>query len=607
MNENQSNQGPKQKIVEKLLGSSNILVTVSKNPSVDELAAALGLTLMLDELNKHPTAVVSGQIPAAISFLDPAKTFENTVDSLRDFIIALDKEKADHLRYKVEGDVVKIFITPYKTTISESDLEFSQGDYNVELVLALGVDSQDNLDAALSAHGKIFHDATVASLSVGDEKSKLGTINWHESGASSISEMLVSLSEALKSDKTLLTEQVATAFLTGIVAATDRFSNSKTSSKVMTMAAQLMAAGANQQLIAAKLEESDAISKESSDTQNDTDSQESDDDADDTSNEEEKQSEAKPAAGTLSISHEKKGDLDEVAKQTQAEDQADAFEEAEESLAKKLEEVAPATVAAPSINEEIIEESKDEAPAEEPSLGGTLNATTEEAAEAKRLDEAADRNKTILTHGQAGGYMDQPSGPQFTAPLNASMQPDRSEPPSVDIFKEETPDVSTQAPIVMPPISDQPSPQVADTAVTQLPPIPEPSSNVPAETLADLDRKNRSDMHADAQAAVAAAFAEPAVASPSDSAEAPVLPPLPTLMPEQQPASPVAPAGLPPLPDFSKMPEPALPPLPQFGPPSGAIPPEQLGQIFTSPQAQPQVPQPSTVPSDPNQFKIPGQ
>src|SRR5690606_19983162 len=179
--------------------------------------------------------------------------------SLRDFIIALDKEKADHLRYKVEGDVVKIFITPYRTTITQNDLEFSQGDYNVELVLALGVKDKGNLDAALQAHGKIFHDATVATFSCGDAPSKLGDIDWHDPNASSISEMLVSVSEALKTDSPIMDEQIATAFLTGIVAATDRFSNNKTSSKVMTMAAQLMAAGANQQLIAAKLEEAHEI------------------------------------------------------------------------------------------------------------------------------------------------------------------------------------------------------------------------------------------------------------------------------------------------------------------------------------------------------------
>lgn len=244
----------RQQIVESIKKFSNILVTVSTNPSVDELSAALGLTIMLNNLDKRATAVVSGNVPPAITFLDPEKTFENSVNSLRDFIIALDKEKADHLRYKVDGDVVKIFITPYRTTLGQEDLEFSQGDYNVELVIALGVKDQDHLDKALAAHGRIFHDATVATISTDNEPSTLGSIDWRDPASSSLSEMLVSLSDALKDDTPVLDEQIATAFLTGIVSATDRFSNGRTSSRVMTMAAQLMAAGANQQLIAAKLE-----------------------------------------------------------------------------------------------------------------------------------------------------------------------------------------------------------------------------------------------------------------------------------------------------------------------------------------------------------------
>lgn len=249
----------RQQIVDSIKSSSNILVTVSTNPSVDELSAALGLTIILNKMDKRSTSVVSGVIPAAINFLEPNKTFENSADSLRDFIIALDKEKADHLRYKVDGDVVKIFITPYKTTLSQGDLEFSQGDYNVELVIALGVKDQDHLDKALDAHGKILHDAKVITVTTGSEASKLGSIDWHDGAASSLCEMVVSLADGLKSGPTLLDEQISTALLTGIVSSTDRFSNDRTSSQVMTMAAQLMAAGANQQLIAAKLEEAHDI------------------------------------------------------------------------------------------------------------------------------------------------------------------------------------------------------------------------------------------------------------------------------------------------------------------------------------------------------------
>src|SRR6266446_5785567 len=129
----------KQQVAERLKQATNILVTVSNDPSVDQLAACIGMTLLLNKMNKHATAVFSGKVPSTIEFLKPEKTIETNTDSLRDFIISLDKNKADKLRYKVEKDVVRIFITPYRTSLTEKDLVFSQGDYNVEVVMALDV------------------------------------------------------------------------------------------------------------------------------------------------------------------------------------------------------------------------------------------------------------------------------------------------------------------------------------------------------------------------------------------------------------------------------------------------------------------------------------
>ena len=249
----------KEQIVKQITEGKNVLVTVGTNPSVDELASALGLTLLLGKLDKHVTAVFSGDTPPAIEFLDPEVTFENTVDSLRDFIIALSKEKADKLRYKVEDDVVKIFITPYKTIIGEKDLEFSQGDFNVDVVIALGVEKSEELDKAITAHGRILHDASVVTINAGSHKSSLGTVNWNDEQASSIAEMLVALAPLLGND--LLDEQTSTALLTGIVAETNRFSNERTTPKVMTISAQLMAAGANQQLVATNLRQEGMISE----------------------------------------------------------------------------------------------------------------------------------------------------------------------------------------------------------------------------------------------------------------------------------------------------------------------------------------------------------
>ncbi len=238
-------------LVERIQQAQNVLVTVSKNPSVDQLAAAIGLTLALNHLGKHATAVFSGEVPSTLEFLKPEETLEKNTDSLRDFIIALDKSKADKLRYKVEDNVVRIFITPYRTSISDKDLQFSQGDFNVEVVLALGVGNQQDLDEAITQHGRILHDATVATIAT-QQGGDLGSINWFEEQSSSLSEMVVNLIDAL--DKKAMDNQMATALLTGIVAATERFRNEKTTPKTMSASAELMAAGANQQLVATQLE-----------------------------------------------------------------------------------------------------------------------------------------------------------------------------------------------------------------------------------------------------------------------------------------------------------------------------------------------------------------
>lgn len=598
----------KQQIVEKIKSNSNILVTVSNSPSVDELSAALGMTLLLNKMNKHATAVFSGAIPPAIAFLDPQKTFENTVDSLRDFIIALDKEKADHLRYKVDGDVVKIFITPYRTTISSDDLDFSQGDYNVELVLGLGVKDKNDLDSALSAHGRILHDAVVVTVSAGTVKSELGSIDWREENASSLSEMLVSLSEAFKEDKGLLDEQIATAFLTGIVAATDRFSNDRTSSKVMTIAAQLMSAGANQQLIASKLEEANEIGAGAA-----AGRQVSNSDGTTSLSEGESTKLDKTLGKTLGdIPAKKKDDGSLVIAHQAVESESQpavaassnvppststntpSVAELQKDLADANADVAEAATHSPQT---VVASYSQQEDGQAPSLGGTLNATTEQAAEDNRREVESDRNRTILTHSQ-GDYVGD-RAPMFQSPLNAASQPD-DEPPTVDPLREDPALSRTETPssksTLPPPIQEEPTPAVS---------VSNPS---PSMTLAELDRQNRAPHHDEARAAVDAAFNAAPFNPAGNPLEGVGAQPLGEV--SHQSTSPQASATLPPLPplpDFSTLPP--LPPAMESSnvsntAPVGALPPDKLETIFAQSSSTPPA---ASKPSDPGQFKIPGQ
>lgn len=625
--------GVKQQIVDIIQNSDTILVTVSTNPTVDQLAAALGLTLYFNDIGKHATAVVSGEIPPAIKFLEPEKTLEPTVDSLRDFVIALDKEKADHLRYKVEGDVVKIFITPYKTVISDKDLDFSQGDYNVETVVVLGVSSQEHLDKALSAHGKIFHDANV--VTIGLEPSALGTLDWADERSSSLSELAASLTSDLQTEEHPRSSQVASALLTGIVSATDRFSNEKTSARTMSLAGDLMASGANQQLIAAKLREGAKLPMDEDGAGTKKQLQQRQKTPDTTKS---TTGSSKRRDKGLSIAHEKtdatsgsketqeataepasadpKATLDAALNKANANREVAAQQELD-SLVKDIEQTA---ASAPKTPEDELSEQLAVVAPPAPSAAVAL----EEIAAAPEVSDATSTDAT----------------PDFiesdipATPVAESNQPDAAEPtdPAKTIVPHAGEYVGDTTPPPMPPINGAGQ----DGSVPSI----DPFANISApaatstDTLADIDKRTRGlDVQPPSEAAMQAVNAV-IEAAPDPKPFEPLAaienaPPAPVPQQSTETIAPGVGAPMtpppPPMPDFTQLPP--LPPLPQSGippvvapapvtplepqppqppvidAPQAPLPPEQLGSVL--PQA-PDAPV-ATGSTDPKQFKIPGQ
>jgi hypothetical protein len=440
----------KQQLLDKLKSSNNILVTVGRDPSVDQLAALLGLTLYLNKQGKHAAAVFSGEVPSTLEFLKPEETIEKNTDSLRDFIIALDKSKADKLRYKVEDDVVRIFITPYKTSITQDDFEFSQGDFNVDMVVAIGVQRQEDLDEAIVAHGRILHDATVSSINTSPEGG-IGTINWHMPGASSLSELVCDLVQSM--DASLLDEQISTAILTGIVAETDRFSNEKTTAQTMSASAALMAAGANQQLVASKLQEPDGgfggVDSQAG-SQPEGENQTSDE-------------ASKPDDGTLEIAHEE-GDEEAPSFELPEPDEnaAESHDEPEESQDTTDDQPGPGL----SAGSKLI--------TDPPSMGGTLTSSTKEEGLDPSTDPfsmpTAEEPKILSRKDPLGSLPAEPDKPLENPPT----QPDAPAPEPV-----ETP----LPPVPAPEPPQEPASPAAETAAPAAP----KTDDAGYSTLADLE------------------------------------------------------------------------------------------------------------------------
>lgn len=452
-------QVAKQSTIDRIAQANNVLVTVSANPSVDQLAAALGLTLFLNKNGKHATAVFSGDVPSTLEFLQPEKTIEKNTDSLRDFIIALDKAKADKLRYKVEDKVVKIFITPYRTSISEKDFDFSQGDFNVDVIIALGVHTKEELDHAIIAHGRILHDATVISIN-NTTSGSLGTINWQDQQASSLCEMLVEMAEVIKADS--FDAQMATAFLTGIVAETQRFSNEKTTSRTMSFSAKLMAAGANQQLVATQLQSKSSIAKAKG----------SDSDEDEPSED-----------GTLEIDHEAKepevtlpkpkADEAEAPAETPLSEPAspigDVRSEDQGTTPSDLITSIP-TPAAPAVNPAF--------PAQAPSRGGTLTANTKPEDLSPAVDPLAPtKDQPLMERGKPGTAADNNLGQKTISNIEDAV---------IDQDKTLT-DIEKTVDSPHAPVEPTPLPSLTPTAPVEPAPALAPQSPLPANPADGLD------------------------------------------------------------------------------------------------------------------------
>ena len=585
----QEGSNSKQLIAEKIKQSANILVTVSSNPSVDALTAALALALMLNKLDKHATAVFSGVIPPAISFLEPGKTFENNVDSLRDFIIALDKDKADRLRYKVEDDVVRIFITPYRTKISQSDLQFSQGDFNVDLIVALGVEDQKELDQAITVHGRILHDATVVTINAAAQKSSLGSIDWQDRNASSLSEMLAGIADMLKPG--ILDQQISTALLTGIVASTERFSNQHTTPHVMTIAAQLMASGANQQLIASKLQSIPAPvsprrekSKQSSAEPSKKVSAENAADGEmHINHQDEKQQPAplpmEPVGPPPAPAPEPELPIAPPAAQNFNDLKQAIQEDTVQAVPQREMLMEPPTAGSQnSNNAEGNEEPQPRSSEEEsyltthpswqgreikpPTMGGTLSATAEQALEDKMREEKDERNRTILTHGggDAPGQQQQSSSSSKRKKKNKGQGgQNQNQGQNQNRDRNQNPP-RQQAPAALIPEQTQPAP-------APLPPAPEPELSVPPTTPAfeppmDSEAAPMPEMPpAVAEQPPAAELPVKPVAEPLQQAAPPALPEIPVAPPPLVVSEPLAPP-MEPAAEPASVPVPSLPPVP---------------------------------------------
>lgn len=239
---------PKQQASELIKQAQNVLILTGREPNNDQLSAAIAVQRVLNKLQKQASVVITDKLPKSAELYD-TQFISKELAGVRDFIMSVDMHSVvvDKLKYNVENDKLNVTITPLNGNFAAKDVSFEQGPYKFDLVIVLGVAQIDKMDKIVEQNPTIFDGLHLINIDYHRINEEFGSVNYVDQNCSSVCEMLISLFESL--EQGIIDESIATALFTGITSATHNFTTPDTTAKAMTVAAQMLAAGAKQQQI----------------------------------------------------------------------------------------------------------------------------------------------------------------------------------------------------------------------------------------------------------------------------------------------------------------------------------------------------------------------
>lgn len=244
---------PTQQIINLIKNKEKILLISHRKPDGDALGSLLSLYATLKSIQKDVTAASSDPLPDVFNFLPYTDVIQTNFNTNQDFIISLDCKHAevDKLKYNLEDNKVNIIVSPAFGTFTEKDITFSRGGNQFDLIIVLDCADLEQLGTIYEKNTELFFSAPVINIDHHASNTFFGNINLVEITATSTSEIVVELIKKLErvENKSLISEEIATLLLTGIITDTSSFQNPNTTPKSFDVAADLIDLGARQQEI----------------------------------------------------------------------------------------------------------------------------------------------------------------------------------------------------------------------------------------------------------------------------------------------------------------------------------------------------------------------
>lgn len=233
-----------QKIRETISSSQQVSIAVSKNPSIDQMASALGLALTLEAQGKK-VSVISPTEPivelSSLVGIDKVKT--SSEGSSGDLVVSFPYRdgEIEKVSYTIDDGFLNIVVKAGEAglTFSEQDVMYKRGSGKPELLITIGVARMSDVDALFAPD--VLKDVMIINIDHSNDNEGYGGMVLVSPKFSSLSEQVADLMLNLGFEIDI---DVAQNLLAGLTTATENFQSPNTSYLAFEIAAILMKQGA---------------------------------------------------------------------------------------------------------------------------------------------------------------------------------------------------------------------------------------------------------------------------------------------------------------------------------------------------------------------------
>jgi len=234
---------PFSQIQELVSSSQNFLILIPRNPSLDQVAAALSLHLSLQEAGKKTTVLSLDKMVVGFSHVVGLDQVQTNLTS---------NELVATLNYPVEN-IEKVFTTNEekgnlqivvrtkqgKEPIRKEDFFFSNTSFLPDLIFTIGAHKPEGLGRIYQERKEMFTKKPIVDIDNHPDNVSFGKVNLVDTSASSLCEIVTFLISQIRLP---LTQDVGANLILGIREQTDNFQKGKVSADTFEAASIAMRA-----------------------------------------------------------------------------------------------------------------------------------------------------------------------------------------------------------------------------------------------------------------------------------------------------------------------------------------------------------------------------